>query len=126
MIEFRGLDCCGVYEIHGIQQEGKTPKSIVKEIAVDYFYENSRCAYYIFTCQSSKSIGKRLAKFVESNGLGTVTTLTSKRNPNSGNMIKMWMWAVNMGGLNKYYTEPVAVDPVSNDHVMYSNILWEL
>lgn len=100
--------CCGVKEIHGIQQQviflNKTgprkykheyehPADLIAKIQPLYGgFKNFR-PFMIFS-DNSQSVGESLAKYIKDNKLGSIHRSTEERNDNSGNKITVYLWTV--------------------------------
>ena len=52
--------------------------------------------------------GKTLRTLIEENDLGSVAVLTPVKNPNTGNFITLYAWAVNREGVQKWYADEYA------------------
>ncbi len=102
MATINSTSCCGLREIEGMHKE---PKEILLDVGRHrYEYWNS-CALYFFTDTASGKYGKMLAKYIEENGLGSITKSDNKRNPNSGRIIICWVWSVNKAKFKKWYEQ---------------------
>lgn len=93
-MEIVGTDCCAVDEISGIT--GKTPDSVLRKVCQNYFEDEDKCAFYLFTDIDKNDYKNAIAlkKFIETNKLGRVTVSRAKKNPNSGNMVKIYVWEI--------------------------------
>lgn len=98
--------CCGVLEIDGVQ-DFKSPRRWAKrEFFVElreelYGISHTRDWHWptvlIFTdakrpCFRTKTAGDQFAAWIASNDLGEVTSTSWKKNHNTDNNIKVWMW----------------------------------
>ena len=86
------LCCCGIKELDGIT--GNKPETILKDICFDWFDDTPR-AFIIFSCVRGQVSGHNLAHYIKVKRLGKVYKMAAKYNPNSTNVIHVWMWAVN-------------------------------
>jgi len=93
------IQCCGIKELRGISN--RLPQDILNDIAEEWFVDVPR-AYMIFSCESKYAAGRQLEKFIKHNNLGTVVRTKSKVNPNSGNLLSVWLWAVNNTAFKKW------------------------
>jgi hypothetical protein len=102
MAEFScgGINCCGLDELHDIR--GTDPAEWFKE------YQNKDGSYWRFISvanvvftdidQPCKGSVKRYywgdlwKDYIQKNKLGSVKTNRPRRNPNSGNMVKAYLW----------------------------------
>ena len=97
-IEFTG--CCGVDELDGLSS---VPKENIIDLCSHVFEEgNKKRAMYCFTDRISNGNGTALAKFIESEKLGTVQESKSKVNPNTGARIKLWIFYPNWKNLKSF------------------------
>lgn len=109
------MDCCGVSEFSGITC--CSPESAVRAFYDQRFYGGQKYghAYAVFTDHTNgKTYGKALAKYIKENGLGTVTAMRSKMNPNSGNVIKLYVWTVNRQAMTKWGAAPPKGEPCTS------------
>lgn len=93
------MNCCAIREIDGII--GETPAEVVEFVRNDMFSDGNKCAYYVFSDAINKEgsrtvfkYGSALARYINRNRLGTIGTLPARRNPNTGNLVKVWTWGV--------------------------------
>ena len=99
MPELDNLNCCGIKEIVGIT--GYKPETILKNIGPDWFDDTPR-AYLVFSCQSVEVSGRKLATYIRQNNLGTIARTRCKVNPNSSNLLSVWLWSVNNKTLKEW------------------------
>lgn len=95
--------CCGVDELDGLS---KKPERILRDLCFDKYDEEEggwKHAFLLFTDVTANKNGARLARYIKNKGLGITTTLHAKRNPNSGNRVKAWLWSVNEPELKKWF-----------------------
>jgi len=96
------MECCGVQELDGIITSTSS-KSIIADVVGDFFHDDSKCTYIIFTDYSKNRNGDNLKKYIEKNKLGTVTKQRAKRNPNSKNIINLFVWSINQNNLKRLH-----------------------
>mgnify|MGYP001558905767 FL=1 len=84
--------CCGLKEIDGLKE---TPNETVFYVCVDFFDNDIKGAFIIFTDVLRSRRGLRLQNYIQAKKLGKITESSYKRNPNSGNRLKVWVWEVN-------------------------------
>lgn len=116
-IRFKDLYCCGVKEIHGIQYHHRflnipctgnytyEPLSVLEILTqVRDLYANigNNRPFLIFTDNDNSRKGEVLAVYIEEHKLGTVQRSQLEYNPNSGNRIVVYVWAVNAEALLSY------------------------
>lgn len=110
------LACCGTREIDGISHV--TSKRALLEIAEDRFEDDGiDRPLLIFTDVSPYRYGKRLASAIEDGRLGEVMTTKGRKNGNTGNFIRMWIWSVNQKAFKSFWNQHKAsyYDDVDND-----------
>ena len=97
------MNCCAVSELSYIQYE--LPSYVARYVWAQRKLEVAHKAFYIFTAVEDKNVelyGEELASYIKSNRLGTVTkTPTTRRNPNSGNNVRVYTWSVSWLNLNR-------------------------
>lgn len=92
-----GFECCGLREVYALNNERMKPQYIVAKAAALHRTANSG-AWYVLTEAKAPhwtNNGKEFAEYVRRNGLGAISYGGIKRNPNSGNLVKCWIWAPN-------------------------------
>lgn len=85
---------CGVTYLYGLND---SPETIVHR-AMQQRKVNDRAVKEAFIIWSDVdgSMGSRLAQYIQGRpDLGPVLETEARRNPNSGNLIKVWVWQVN-------------------------------
>lgn len=94
----RDTSCCGLGEINGLQS--MSPEAIVQQVQNSF---RDR-AFYILTGARAHGFkcGRDFCRFIEANKLGTVRETQARRNPNSGNNLRVYIWAVNLRNLAKW------------------------
>lgn len=94
MIDTGSMFCCGVDEIHGLQDESE-PKKFVEGVA----YDMEGVPAYLFYTGQAKYLrrGEKVARYIEKNNFGKVTRISERPmlNEKSGNKIHMWVWIPN-------------------------------
>lgn len=94
--------CCGLCELHWLD-DGPVPalaalaawQKGAKGFEGDGYNRHGNFKpLVVFTDAVAYKNGKELADFIVKNKLGTVVTLPSSRNPNSGNMVQAWLWRI--------------------------------
>lgn len=115
---FQYLNCCGIREIAMIQTYRKA------EDALKQFLENTalreasypgepelhrrqdRFRYAIFSQASRRVVnsgyGFNFAELIEKENLGSLSSTDFHRNPNSRNMVKVWIWTIDWDAVNAY------------------------
>lgn len=105
MSDVQSLYCCGIKELHGIQ-DGETPEELLEQ---EGFSILNSCAFVIMSDaemndrkkgKKAHAEGRAMRAFIRKNKLGTLQTIRSKMNPNSGNRVQMYVWHVNHRNLS--------------------------
>ena len=106
------LACCGVKELHniryGLEQIGAD--GLIHQLA-EMMYGKTRthnCAFYLFTevqptSWNSGKYGVNLRDFILTNKLGTVIESDILKNPNSLNMLKVYLWQIDSDALKTFH-----------------------
>ena len=97
-------NCCGVKEIHGIQDE--RPDQSVR-VAGEFIKGGGRMGMFIFTCNDvskgkGKGTGDVLMQYILDNKLGTVTQTKSVKNRNTSRIICLYAWEYDYDALLKF------------------------
>lgn len=87
---------CGVSVLSGLRDA--TPKQIVDKILKERHPNDSkkiREAFVTFSDTNHDHIygGNALYRYIKDNKLGDIVEMGPRMNPNTGNMIKFWVWA---------------------------------
>lgn len=115
--------CCGVGEIAGIQeqvsryepddpyhQSRSTEMVLSPELLIEIVKKcvNYQYPHLIFTVAKfgDYRIGDRIMRFIRKYHLGTVRASEFKKNPNSQNMVKAYMWEVDWEKMNSFEGVP--------------------
>lgn len=86
---------CGVTMLLGLTEA--TPKQVVDKVLkerADTDAKTIREAFVMFSDidYSSRKGGNAIYKYIKEKGLGNIVEFGPRMNPNTGNMIKMWVW----------------------------------
>lgn len=102
MTYLNNTSCCAVDEINGIDEK---PKDVLISICDEkYGGGDSKQAFIIFTDNVTEySHGENLAKYIKKNKLGSLQVTRARKNPNSGNLVKVWIWTPNERKLKMWY-----------------------
>lgn len=105
MATLEDTTCCGLDEIDGLNS---TPELTLKDICADKYpsWEDDamRHAFILFTDVWSRGRGRALAAYIKKHKLGIVIqTPHLRKNPNSGNRIRVWVWAPNENNLKAWW-----------------------
>lgn len=83
---------CGVSTLKGLSHS--TPEQIVYKILRERAptdYKKIREAFVVFS-DTSKGPGNRLYAYIKEKNLGNIVEFGPRKNPNTGNLIKLWVW----------------------------------
>jgi hypothetical protein len=93
---------CGVYQLSDL---GNSAKRLIQE-AWDHNEGGAEWAeefiHLIFSDNTSRGRGDNLAQVIKTKKLGPIYTTRPRKNPNSTNNIKTWVWSVNWDKVEKY------------------------
>jgi hypothetical protein len=95
--------CCGVIELEGIASI--SPRDAVVEICSQEDIGGNRYAnfrFIIFTGVVKELYGQKLKKYILDNKLGTIIETRAGLNPNSHNIIKVWVWTLDRRALSHW------------------------
>lgn len=98
MSDIRATECCGIDEIYNLD----APLETITDVCENRL-SGDICAIYLFHDAVRYKNGTKLAKYILDNDLGTVVETKSVRNPNSGRMVKAWLWTPKMRTLKAWY-----------------------
>jgi hypothetical protein len=114
-MHYKHLMCCGVIELNWICS--RTPEDIITRLnkvddghlyPLQYLHGQHHAtkpqfpyAFLVFSqAGAGGTYGEDLAKFIRKNKLGGIsTTINAYKNPNSGNKLRVWLWAVDKKAL---------------------------
>lgn len=142
------LGCCGIKELCNIGYI--PPKQAIQDfcfqrtapeiLAIDYSGDPVRqaqrtreilnnnkfgCAFVLFTQAYSQDnpdgYGYKLKAYIKNQGLGAVTVAGQERNPNSNNLVTIFIWTINHTALFKWWEK----NPISVGHRKSLLIQWE-
>ena len=81
---------CGIIEIHHLSTE-------IEDLLWEADNEEGilNCVAFVnFSDAIERGNGEKVAKYLRKHKLGRVTSITQKKNPSSGRIIKQWTWTV--------------------------------
>lgn len=114
------LRCCGLRELHGVNEIGPNldPEEFLKRafnISNPYNVTGQfgrlepdalRCGAYVFTQATPRAkYGERLAKYIEKHNLGTVDRLERFKNPNTQRNIYTFLWRLDRKAIVEWWAE---------------------
>lgn len=100
MADLEDTSCCGIREIHDL--EDSSPETLA-QVGEQRYEGNNKCTFITFSDAIRYRHGEALCSYIRNNGLGKVITSEAKKNPKSGNMIRMYCWTVNDKAFKKWY-----------------------
>lgn len=100
-MEIRETTCCGVNELGHIT--GTPPAKIIQAIKDDGWMQGA--AFYMFTMPHPYTWATNLVNYIHKHKLGKVYSPPPKRNPNSGNVIRAYYWAIDLRAVNQHKPE---------------------
>lgn len=86
--------CCGIRELSGL--EGYSLREVLEGCARDWFLNNRDGIHIFFSTTGNYRTGHNLEAYIKKHALGAVLRTKAARNPNSGNLLTMWVWTVNI------------------------------
>lgn len=111
------MRCCGVKELTELSGTRDPAAALMTMLNYlgrhEYGGPGSRtilhfpAAHIIFTgvTKTRSNYGERFANFIRENNLGEVIESVVKRNPNSGNPLKVWVWSIHRNNLEAWWKE---------------------
>ena len=104
----KDLECCGIKELDGIKESENTAKRSVLYIAgaqrvAEKEDDGDEFAFIIFSDTYSAPRGKALANYITKNKPGSIRKTLSRENPNSGNDLTVWVWAIHQNNLKAWF-----------------------
>lgn len=105
------MGCCGMRELDGLRDNGeRTVKQFCDELFDCYNDESLSISdinfiHVVFSDTKRSSKGSSLASYIKRKGLGSVVATSYKKNPNSGNSLKAWLWTINRYALVEWYKQ---------------------
>lgn len=107
--------CCGVDEFNGLNGTG-TPQKAMKDFIIRYDVHGIKCAHITFT--EARKIKKstpylyrswwpKLEKYIKRNGLGQITSGPWKKNPNTGNSVRVHIVTPNITALKVLFAKEI-------------------
>lgn len=111
-VAYTTLQCCGVKEIANVYQlrnKKVNPKGVIDSVYKLFIEQPGRISgtgFILFTQAqmyegTPDGYGDRLADFIEKKHLGSLTITEERRNPNSGNFVKVYLWGVDHEAVTK-------------------------
>jgi len=116
MAELYTGQCCGIKELDGVETSAGA-KETVLGAAEDWFNDDDNQGAFIYFSTTQGDKGQNLAKYIKAESLGVVRKTSAKKNPNTGNMLTMWVWEVDKTALRVWWAKnnPDVEDEDEND-----------
>lgn len=102
MAYLRETDCCGIRELTEVMGS-ETARDAVIDAAEGWFEKDMDGAYIFYSVTSDSKIGHAIESYIGKYKLGMVHKTHSTRNPNSENMLTMWVWTINKTNFKAYW-----------------------
>jgi len=109
-IDIRNTGCCALRELEDICLWDSRPKRVVNDVCESRFEDEQDCAFYLFTDVAPYKHGESLKVYIIENRLGSVMETKGKRNPNSSNNVRCYIWKVNNTKLKKWKHDHYELD----------------
>lgn len=98
-VEVDDTNCCGIKEINGLGDP-------IENVVSVYEY-GTRFGAVLITDKVSTGKGKTTVDFIRRYKLGKVVSTPEFKNPNTGNVIRAWIWLIDRPKLNKFINDNV-------------------
>ena len=109
------LRCCGIQELCDVFGYEALPKERLLTICREFeTISKSPRAHILFTDTKNCKRGDELAEFIFQKELGTIVTTTAEENPNTGRLVKLYIWSVNHDNLKKFCKDNEVIADVSD------------
>ena len=104
------LNCCGIRELAQLRSH-RDPKTALKEflrqIQPEHFAwgplrQRDKFRYVVFSATKRAKYGREFAKLIEDEKLGELISTGFNQNPNSGHIVKVWVWTVDHEALKAW------------------------
>lgn len=119
------LNCCGLREICELSSctALEAMNNFVRDEFEYYHVDNDEATlkfrHVIFTEAGRGRYGARFAAFIRNNNLGTIIETPRERNPNSGNLLKCFVWTLNIPNIKQWAVDHghihTQIEPEDND-----------
>lgn len=104
MIQVNRTSCCGMREVGGLSSVKDSEKALY-DICKEMYTQNKNGAFILFSAPATQKYGDSLKRAIIRNDLGTVQKFRAKHNPNSGNMLNIYSWAVSKQKSRSWYSK---------------------
>ena len=113
--ELKETQCCGIRELDGVMEQ--SAEESVTDAAQAWFEDDMDGAFIFFSVTNNSSRGRDMVEFIEKHDLGTVAKMRPTINPNSDNMLTMYVWTVNKSHFKSFWhkTDRYKEDYKDND-----------
>ncbi len=108
---------CGVYQLEDLDYECSEIISNVAQDIIDgeeegWDTDEKKYAFLVFSDSDRSKNGLELCKYIRDHKLGSCLQSRAKTNPNTDNLIRVWVWGVNRDAVLKSAGKKM---PVYND-----------
>lgn len=110
-------ECCGIRELNGVMS-CKTAREAIVDAAEDWFTDDKDGAFIFFSTTNNSKIGSQIGAYITKYRLGTWMRTRPTLNPNSDNMLTMFVWTVNKQNFVRYWknTKRYKANHVDDDY----------
>lgn len=110
-------NCCGILELDGLR-EYRTAEDVLQDFVREtvipdehgHILQRNPGAFVLFSEARSGKYALKLKEVILKERLGAVFVSPSRRNPNSLNMIRVYLWTIDQARLKKYAKKIQAKD----------------
>lgn len=110
-MHLQNLNCCGIREL-ALLRDIRDPKTALQRFLSQIeprvyswgpgLNRRDTFRYVIFSATKSARYGVRFAKLIEDEKLGEVISTGFNKNPNTGHILKVWVWTVDHDALKTW------------------------
>lgn len=95
-------ECCGIREMNGVMDSNNAEEAVT-DAAQNWFEGNKEGAFIFFSVIDKAEIGDEIAEHIVKNQLGSVVKMRPTLNPNSENILTMFVWTVNKSNFKSFW-----------------------
>ncbi len=102
MASLESTKCCGIRELNGVQ--GDAAETVLHQAPYHWFEDDMDAAFIFFSVvENHLEKGQDLAALIKKLKLGKINKIQAARNPNSGNLLHMYVWTADQTAVRNYY-----------------------
>lgn len=94
-------ECCGIRELDGVASSSSARECVID--AAEKWHEEDMDGAFIYFSTVHTDRGAEVGAYIRKYKLGVVTKMRPTLNPNSDNMLSMWVWTVNKKNFLAYW-----------------------